>query len=179
MIGGSILLIIILSLVLIKSADWVIVAIRRISKDSKTAAFTLSALILALGTSFPDLFVGITSAIEGKPNLALGVVIGSNIANISLVAGVTALVVGRIRVHGTYLKRDVWIALAAGVLPLILVLDTKLSRVDGLILLAVYFAYASSFFRTRFIQIGEEQKQENFIYRFVRKFYNIDTEKKR
>lgn len=179
MIGGSILLIIVLSLVLIKSADWVIVAIRRISKDSKTAAFTISALILALGTSFPELFVGITSAIEGKPNLALGVVIGSNIANISLVAGVTALVVGRIRVHGTYLKRDVWIALAAGVLPLILVLDTKLSRVDGLILLAVYFAYASSFFRTRFVQIGEEQKQENFIYRFVRKFYNIDTEKKR
>jgi len=179
MIGGSIFLIIILSLVLIKSADWVIVAIRRISKDSKTAIFTISALILALGTSFPELFVGITSAIEGEPNLALGVVIGSNIANITLVAGFTALVVGRIKVHGNYLKREVWIALVAGVLPLILVLDTKLSRVDGLILLVVYFAYASSFFRARFIQIGEEQKEENFIYRFVRKFYNIDSEKRR
>lgn len=179
MIGGIILSTIILSLVLIKSADLVIVAIRRLSRNTGTKAFTISALILAVGTSFPELFVGITAALEGTPNLSLGDVTGSNIANISLVAGLTAFVVGRVRVAGSYLKRDVWIALVASMLPLILLIDRTLSRVDGLILLAVYFAYATSFFKRRFIEIGREQQEESFIYRFFRKFDHIDVEKRR
>jgi len=176
---GIVLAIIILSLLLIKSADWVIIAIRRISKDMSIKAFTISAIILAVGTSLPELFVGITSALEGTPEIALGTVTGSNIANISLVAGFTALVVGRVRVHGKYLNRDVWIALVAGMLPLILLIDQNLSRVDGLVLLAVYFAYATSFFRRRFLEIGREQQEESFFYRFIRKFSNIDAERKR
>lgn len=179
MIPGIIILLIILSFFLIKSADMVIVAIRRISKESKAHAFTISAIILALGTSFPELFVGITSALEGAPSLSLGDVTGSNIANIALVGGLAAFFVGRVNVHGDYLRREVWISLLAGVMPLILLLDRRLSRVDGLILLAVYFAYATSFFRVRFIQIGQEQQQESFVYRFLRQFNHIAAERKR
>jgi cation:H+ antiporter len=179
MTGPIIIVIILFSLLLIKSADWVIIAIRRISKDTSAKAFTISAIILAIGTSFPELFVGITSALEGTPEISLGDVTGSNIANISLVAGVTALVAGRVRVHGKYLRRDVWIALVAGMLPLVLLIDQELSRVDGLILLAVYFAYASSFFRRRYLEIGREQQEESFFYRFIRKFNHIDAEKRR
>jgi cation:H+ antiporter len=177
MIPVFIFLLIIFSVLLIKSADFVIVAIRRISRRTKTAVFTLSAILLALGTSFPELFVGITSALEEAPSLSLGVIIGSNIANISLIAGLTAFLVGKVYVHGNFLKRDVWIALVAGILPIFLVIDGELGRVDGLVLLATYGAYASSFFRERFIQIGEEQREENFFYRFLRKFSHIDTEK--
>jgi len=162
------------SVVIIKAADFVIVALRRISKKTKTGLFALSAVILALGTSFPELFVGITSALEGTPELAFGVVIGSNIANISLVAGVSALIAGKVHVHGDFLKRDVWIALVAGLLPILLVFDGGLGRVDGLILLAVYGAYASSFFRKRYDQIAEEHKKENIFYRFMRKFSHVD-----
>lgn len=171
--------ILLLSLVLIKSADLVIVSIRRLSKQMHTGLFPLAAIILALGTSFPELFVGITSALEGTPNISLGDVTGSNIANISLVAGLTALIAGRVRVHGDYLRRDVLIALVAGALPLVLLIDSELSRVDGLILLTAYLAYATSFFRHRFMQIGREQQEESFIYRFFRKFNHIDSEKKR
>lgn len=174
MIPSLILLIFLFSMLLIKSADIVITAIRRISRQTHTKIFTLSAIVLALGTSFPELFVGITSAIEGKPELSLGDVAGSNIANMSLVAGLTALAAGRVRVHGNYLRRDVWIASIAGMLPLFLLMDGQLSRVDGLILLTTYFAYATGFFRTRFIEIGKEQKEESFIYRFFRKFNHID-----
>lgn len=179
MIPSVIVSILVFSLVLIKSADWVIIAVRRISKDTGTKTFTLAALVLAIGTSFPELFVGITSALEGTPEISLGDVTGSNIANISLVAGFAALLAGRVRVHGAYLRRDVWIALVAGMLPLILLFDRQLSRVDGLILLAVYMAYAASFFRRRFMEIGKEQQEEGFIYRFLRKFNHIDAEKKR
>lgn len=157
----------------------VVVAIRRLSRQTQTKVFTISAIVLALGTSFPEFFVGITSALEGTPTLSLGDITGSNIANIALVGGLTAFSVGRVRVYGEYLKRDVWIALVAGMLPLILLLDRTLSRVDGLILLAVYMGYATSFFRARFIQIGREQQEESFIYRFVRKFNHMDSHKKK
>jgi len=177
MIPGLIILIIFFAFLLMKSADWTVVTLRRINRNTKTGVFALSAIILALGTSFPELFVGITAAIEGSPGLALGVVIGSNIANIALVAGLTTLIAGKINVHGSFLKRDVWIALIAGVLPLILIIDKTLSRVDGLILLAVYVAYATSFFRGRYLEIAEEHKKESFIYRFLRRMNHINSKK--
>ncbi len=179
MIPSIVVSILILSLVLIKSADMVIIAIRRLSKTTHTKVFALSAIILAIGTSFPELFVGITSALEGTPIVSLGDVTGSNIANIALVGGLTALFVGKVRVHSEYLRRDVVVALVAGILPLVLLLDQKLSRVDGLILLTIYLAYATSFFRHRFIQIGREQQEEGFVYRFVRKFNHISSQKRK
>jgi len=149
MVPALVIALIFFSFILIKSADLVIIALRRISKSSHTGVFALSAIILALGTSLPELFIGVTSALEKSPSLALGVVLGSNIANIALVGGITALVVGKIEVHGSFLKRDVFLALLAGILPIILILDGELSRVDGLVLLAAYAAYASSFFKSR------------------------------
>lgn len=177
MVPALIFLLLLFSFLLIKSADLVVVALRRISRSTHTGVFALSAILLAVGTSFPELFVGITSAIEQSPNLTLGVVFGSNIANITLVAGVAALLHGRVFVHGEFLKRDVFIALVAGVLPIVLVLDGALSRVDGLILLAAYGAYASSFFRGRYMEIAEEHKKESFFYRFLRRFNHIDTKR--
>ncbi|MFZ5932727.1 MAG: sodium:calcium antiporter [Patescibacteria group bacterium] len=176
MIFGLIIAIYLLALVLIKSADHVVFALRHLTK-SAGGAFTISALLLALATSFPELFVGITSALAGSPNLSFGNVIGANIANISLVAGIAGLLVGRVNVHGEFLRRDVWVALGAGVLPLIFILDGSLSRVDGLALLAIYGAYASSFFKRRFLEIGEEIREGAFVHRFFRTIKHIDGNK--
>jgi len=176
MILALILAIYILSFVLIKSADQMVLAIRHLSKSSG-GTFILSALLLALATSFPELFVGITSALEGSPNLSLGNILGANIANLSLVAGLAAFTVGRVNVHGEFLKRDVWIALIAGILPLILVFDGQISRVDGLILLAIYGTYAGSFFKHRFLEIAKEIEERTFVHRFFRKITHIDGNK--
>jgi cation:H+ antiporter len=177
MIPGLIIILLVLTFVLIKSADIVVIALRRLSRSTHTAAFVLSALLLALATSFPELFIGITSALEGEADLSLGVVIGSNIANISLVAGFAALLAGKVVVHGEFLHRDVGIALIAGILPIILSLDRNLSRVDGLILTAVYGAYATSFFKIRFFEIAERHKTESFFHRFFRKINHFDINK--
>ncbi|MGD8744282.1 MAG: calcium/sodium antiporter [Candidatus Woesebacteria bacterium] len=180
MVGATILMIIIMSFVLIKSADLVIVALRRISRETHTKLFTLAALVLAISTSFPELFVGITSALEGDSILSLGDITGSNIANLSFVVGLTALIAGRVRVHPEFLKKDVVIAFFAGILPILLLLDNKLGRVDGLILLAIYAAYATSFFRVRYKQIAKEQvEEESFFYRFLRKFNHMGARKRR
>lgn len=179
MVGGLIFVIILFSFVLIKSTDLVIVAIRRISKQAQVRVFAISAIVLALGTSFPELFVGITSALEGAPGIALGDIIGSNIANIALIGGLAAILAGRVRVHGEYMKREIWVALIASIIPLVLMLDGNLNRVDGLILLAVYLANATSFFRTRYVRIGEEQQEESFVFRFFRQFNHVDSKKRR
>lgn len=180
MIFGFVILIIFFSFVLIKSSDMVMTAIRRISKSTHTRAFALSAVILAIGTSFPEFFVGVTAALEGAPSVSLGDVTGSNIANIALVGGLASFFSGKVLVRGDYLKREVGIALLAGMIPLFLLLDNTLSRVDGLILLAIYFAYATSFFKARFLQIGKEQQEEKgFVYRFFRKFNHVNAAKKR
>jgi cation:H+ antiporter len=154
----------------------VVIGIRHLTK-SASGAFTISALLLALATSFPELFVGITSAIEGSPGLSLGNVIGANIANISLVAGASALLVGKVNVHGEFLRRDVWVALGAGILPLVLILDGSLSRVDGLALLIIYGVYASSFFKRRFLEIGEEIRRGSFVHKFFRTIHHISSTK--
>lgn len=177
MIPALISLLLVLTFFLIKSADIVVISLRRLSKSTHVAAFVLSALLLALATSFPELFVGITSALEGSSSLSLGVIVGSNIANISLMGGLAALLTGRVHVHGEFMKKDVAIALLAGILPLILAFDGELRRVDGLILLAVYAAYATSFFKVRFLEIAERHKTENFFHRLFRKINHFDVDK--
>src|SRR3989338_453802 len=141
MIAGLILLIVILSLILIKSAEMVIVAVRRIARSITVGVFGVSAVILALGTSLPELFVG------------------------------------KVLVHGEYLKRDVAIALLAGISPMFLALYKSISRVDGLILLMVYFAYTTGFFKRRYEEIGKEQAEESFIYRVFKRFNHVNSER--
>ncbi|MFC1649456.1 sodium:calcium antiporter [Patescibacteria group bacterium] len=174
-----IIAILILSFVLIKSADNVIMAIKRLSHNSRKGVFAISAVILAIGTSLPEMFVGVTSALEGAPALSLGDVTGSNIANISLVAGFAALLAGRVRVQRGFLRRDVVSALVAGVLPIILMLDGSISRTEGLLLLVIYLGYASSFFRGRYGEIAKEHKRQNGVYKLVRRLNHIDSRRRK
>jgi len=174
MIILNLFLILLFSAVLVKSAEWVVVALRRIARKSKTGVFAISAVVLAIGTSLPELFIGITSAIEKTPSVALGVILGSNIANTALIAGIVAFIFGKITVHSDYVKKDVFLALLAGLLPLALIADGVLGRVDGLVLLSAYGAYASSFFKSRFQEIAHEHKKENFFYRFWTQINHID-----
>lgn len=170
MVTLLILALFLLVFILIKSSDQVVIALRRLSRETHTKTFILSAILLAVATSFPELFVGITSALEGTSTLSFGNVLGANIANISLVAGIAALVAGRVHINDEYFKKEVWMAAFAGALPLILIYDKSLSRVDGLILLAVYGAYATSFFKERFLQIAHHHRKEGYIHRFLRNF---------
>src|SRR3972149_1806421 len=110
MIAGLVILVIIFSLLLIKSADAVVIAIRRIAKETHAGVFVVSSVILAVSTSFPELFVGITSALEKESGLAVGVVLGSNIANIALVGASAAFIIGRVNINSNYIKQDVLIA---------------------------------------------------------------------
>ena len=167
------------SFILIKSADLTVVSLKFISSRTKTGLFALSALVLAVGTSLPELSVAFTSAMEGSSNLSLGVVLGSNIANISLVAGAAAMFAGKVTVTKNYLKRDALIALVASIAPMLLILDGGLSRVDGLVLLAIYASYASSFFKKQYQMIAKGALSETAFHSMLRKFSFTDSKNSR
>lgn len=171
MIIINILLLVLFSGVLIKSADIVAAALKRLGRETHTKTFALSAILLALATSFPELSVGITSALQGTPQLSLGNVLGANLANIAVVVGLSTIFARSVNVYGEIVKRDVAFAFIAVLLPIILVADRQLSRVDGLIMLSSYVAYAASFFKGRFLEIASvhKRKQEGFAYRFLRR----------
>jgi len=173
-IFGSLLALLFFIFILIKSADLTIEALKSLAKKFGTGTFALSAIILAMATSLPELFVGITSAIEGTPSLSLGNVLGANIANLSLVVGLAGLITGGVFVHEKVVTREILLATGAAVLPIFLLLDGSLNRVDGLVLLSVYFAYTTSFFKIRFLEIGRYTMGGNYILRFVRHLGEVE-----
>lgn len=153
--------ILILTLILIKAADVIVTIIDKISSSTKSNSFVVAAVLLALTTSFPELTVGITSAFLQVPNLSLGNIIGANIANISLVLGVGGLVGGVVHFkHTKFITRDILTAFLLGSLPLLLLWDRQLTRIDGAILILAYVAYIAGFF-DRFFRKEEPKTEAN------------------
>jgi cation:H+ antiporter len=141
MIGVYLLLLVGFSALLVKSTDILTDSLSALARITKVGKFALASFLLAFATSIPELVVGVTAALEGRPSMALGVVLGSNIADISFVIGGAAVISGSFSVAGEFLKMDIFSVFLAGVLPLMLLLDNQLSRVDGVILLLVYGVY--------------------------------------
>jgi len=91
--------------------------------------------IVSLGTSAPEIVVAIMASAGGAPGLAIGNALGSNIANIGLVLGVTALIVP-VAVRSHLLRREMPALFMIMLLALGLIMDGVLGRIDGLVLLA-------------------------------------------
>ncbi len=110
------------------------------AKWARIPAGIIGATIAAFATSSPELAVSVNAALEGKPQIALGDALGSNVANIALILGI-ALIFGQLRAPRDSIRRDFPVALLAPVLTGILVMDGELSRLDGAILLAVFASW--------------------------------------
>lgn len=90
--------------------------------------------VVALATSAPEILVSIVAALDDEPGLAFGNAIGSNIVNIGLVLGMTAMV-RPIKLESATLRREMPALLAVSLLTVSLFLDTFLSRIDGIVML--------------------------------------------
>ena len=97
----------------------------------------IGMVIVGFGTSAPEMVVSALAAFESSPGIALGNAYGSNIANIALILGVTALI-SPIMVHSTVLRKELPILTLLTVLSVALIADFDLSRLDALVLLLVF-----------------------------------------
>ncbi|MBO7598938.1 MAG: calcium/sodium antiporter [Bacteroidales bacterium] len=96
--------------------------------------------VVAMGTSMPEFFVSLVSAINETPDLAVGNVVGSNIFNVLLIVG-TAAVVAPMVISKTTVKKDIPFAVLASVLLFIFGLDNYISRIDAAILTVVFIIF--------------------------------------
>jgi cation:H+ antiporter len=96
--------------------------------------------VVAVGTSAPEIAVALQSSASGQADLALGNIIGSNIANVLLILGFAALV-APLAVPQLLIRQDVPIMIGASLVVLVLGLDGTLGRLDGFLLLAGIVAY--------------------------------------
>lgn len=136
--------------VLVFSGGWLIRLLVKLSSRLGLSQFLVAFIIMAFATSIPELFVGINSALRGNPTLAFGNVIGANIANLTLVIGISALVGKGLKSRSKYLKKDLILMFLFALAPLILLfLGKELSRIDGVILLVLFFGYVYYLIRNR------------------------------
>ena len=88
----NVLLIIVGFALLIKGADFLVSGSSKIAKKFHIPEIIIGLTIVSIGTSMPELFVSITSAVEGYSDMALGNVIGSNICNLLLILGLSSVI---------------------------------------------------------------------------------------
>ncbi len=120
---------------LIWSADRFVNAAAAAAKHFGVSRIIIGLTFIAIGTSAPEIMVGVSASLHGSGQLAIGNAIGSNIANIGLVLGVTALV-RQLPFSERTLKREIPWLVGATALALICLSDRYLGVLDGLILLS-------------------------------------------
>lgn len=166
MIFLYIVLFIVAIFTLVKSGATAVKKLVAISRYLRISEYILAFILMALATSLPEFFVGINSAFSKNSVLSLGNVIGSNIVNLSLVLGIVVIIAKGIRIESKIAKRDAWIVFFVSILPLILLLDKKLSRADGVILLMVFIWYLMRILRDK----EAFRKRMNHIARTIEEF---------
>ncbi|PID43946.1 MAG: calcium/sodium antiporter [Gammaproteobacteria bacterium] len=121
---------------LVWSADQFVSSSVSIARNMGVSTIVIGLTVVAFGTSAPEMVVSATAAFEGSTGLATGNAIGSNIANIGLVLGVTALI-SPLPVKPLVLKRELPVLLAVSLLVLVVLYDSTLSYFDGAFLLTL------------------------------------------
>ena len=125
---------------MLKGADWLTEGAAALARRMQMSEMMIGLTIVAAGTSAPELFVSVVSALKGTPDLAVGNVVGSNTMNSMLIVGTAALVAPMVISRST-VRKDIPFAIAASVLLLVLCMNGDLTRIDGLLLLAGFAAF--------------------------------------
>ncbi|MCC0176394.1 calcium/sodium antiporter [Waterburya agarophytonicola K14] len=128
---------------LVAGAEFLVRGASRIAAVLQISPLIIGLTIVAYGTSAPEMFVSVMSGLSGQGDIAMGNVVGSNICNVLLILGLSALVTPLV-VTKQIIRSDVPIMIGVSVLLLMFCLDGKLSRVDSLILFTGAIAYTLS-----------------------------------
>jgi cation:H+ antiporter len=132
-------------LLLYLGAEWLVKGAAGLGRAFRVRPLVIGLTVVAYGTSMPELVVSTVAAVQGMSAIALGNVIGSNIANLGLILGVTATL-APLSVEGSLIRRELPVMFGVALLLPVLMLDGVVSRIDAAILLggAVAFTYCTA-----------------------------------
>ncbi|MGJ8662697.1 MAG: sodium:calcium antiporter, partial [Marinicella sp.] len=152
---------------LIYAADKFVLGAASTAKHMGVSTMLVGLIIVGFGTSAPEMVVSAIASFKGNSGLALGNAVGSNITNIALVLGVGLLIVP-MSIKSQTIKREMPILLVVTLMVLFLLIDLKLSFIDGIILIT------SMFIVTGFLLfIGVNSDKDEFSDEFEAE-YNLD-----
>lgn len=127
---------------LILGADVLVRGASRLALSLGISPLVVGLTVVAFGTSAPEAAVAVGAVLDGKADLALGNVVGSNVFNVLFVLGLSALIVPLV-VNIQLIRQEVPIMLGASLLLLLLSLDGNVSAVDGALLFGCLLAYTT------------------------------------
>ncbi len=130
---ASILMLIIGGIFLYLGAEWMVKGGANLAGRLGISPLVIGLTVVAFGTSFPELMVSMVAAIENRESIAIGNVIGSNIANVGLVLGLSSLVFPITVVYRSII-REIWIYLAVALLFTVFCLNGMIQRWEGALL---------------------------------------------
>lgn len=141
-------------LLILFGANWLVDGSSSVAKKFGISEFVIGLTIVGIGTSTPEMVVSFLSSFQGKADMAIGNIVGSNIFNTMMILGVTALI-APLKITAGNLKKDIPLNIVVTVLLILLGMnftifglgEDKLSRIDGIILLAIFAWYLWSSFR--------------------------------
>lgn len=125
---------------LVKGADWFVDGASGIAAKFKIPQLVIGLTIVAMGTSAPEAAVSITAALQGSADITIGNIVGSNIINILIILGLSAVLIP-ISVAKSTVRIETPFLIGITVVLLLLGLDGTISLLDGLILVALFIVY--------------------------------------
>lgn len=141
------------------SGEMIVKSLIKIAKFLGWKEFVLSFLVMAFIGSLPNLFVGISSALHGIPQLSFGDVVGGNVVDLTLAIALAALFAkDGIPAKSKTVHRTLLFTIIAAMMPILLIWDGTLSRMDGILLIALFFIYVGWLFskKERFAKACED-----------------------
>lgn len=134
---------------LIKGSGIFVGSSSQIAKKFGVSEFIIGLTLVALGTSLPELTSSIIASIKNESGLILGTIIGANIANLTLIIGLSAIF-SKIKIKKEVLKRDGYILVLVFSLLVLFLMDGFLSRIEGIVFLMLYLSYTLFLIESKF-----------------------------
>jgi cation:H+ antiporter len=128
-------------IILVKSSNMVVLGIDRYAKKEGLSDYLIGLLVVSFTASTPELVSSINGIISGDTGIVFGTILGSNITGITLVLGIFALVGRKVKLENKILTNLEVLLFFLMSIPFLLAADGILSRIDGAILIIIYFVY--------------------------------------
>jgi cation:H+ antiporter len=148
---------------LVYSAKFLIDSLLKIGEYLGWKEFVVAFFTISLGAVAPELFIGISSAVNKVPELAFGNILGQNILLFGLTVGICAIILKNgIEVESRTVRAGSTFAVIGAILPLFLILNGELSRIDGVVLLLFFVLFVFWFFskKERFTKVYENKQDK-------------------
>ena len=125
---------------LVYAGDWVVKSSVWVAEYFNVSKLIIGVTIVSMGTSLPELCVSLSAALDGSANISIGNVVGSNIANICLILGITAIII-TMPISRAVIRRDLMILLAATLIFAFALIDSEINLLEGIFLLLIMILY--------------------------------------